>query len=435
MRQRQRLTGFLLIFIAMLLLIGCGSTSPKLKEVRQYYPLDDGLKKLTQEIVEGLSTGIKSGGLPEILDIAVLDIEEKTTGQNLEFSSYLSSKLLNLTSTQVSKEVGSILFIEQQKIRNALADQPKDKKIDSSMLASLIQSNLLIKGSFFQENEESVILQIEIFNPKQGTVYKTLEIGLLVSSIPKQLTQSFPFFVNRAFDTLYQSLSEAKLENIPSLVNKNWNEYYTPNHRRTLRESITNSIFSDLEGLVVGDAMAKDRLSSVENIKLETKHLSLYLQGKFSIQVLDYNYHLTQEQKAKVKESMSYIRKIEAMLLRGVEITFAFIAKSNDNDPLDFECDGDMELKISIGKNNYYYDIASCVEEGERQVMTWLDPFKLKVRNVPIVVVEENILGDETIKAHLQVSPETLLNIYHQGSDEVSLSGSPQYLVRFRKYN
>ncbi|PCI26408.1 MAG: hypothetical protein COB67_10075 [SAR324 cluster bacterium] len=432
---QQKSLSFLVIFIAIFSFISCSSTAPKLKEERKYYPLDDGLKKLAQDISQGISTGMRSGGLPAIPDIAVLDIREKTTDRNLEFSSYLSSKLLNLTSAQASQTNSSIRFIEQQKIRNALAKQPEGQRMDSSEFATLVESNLVIKGQFFQENEETLIVQVEIFNPKEGVVYKTIEIGLLVSSIPKQLSQSFPFFVNQAFDDLYKNLSITKVENMPSLVNKSWNKYYMPTQRKALRESITSSIFSDIEGLVVDDGMARERLSTVDKIKGEKQHIALYLQGSFRIQILDYDYPLTPEQKNRIKESLDYIKTIEAMLTAGIEVTLSFIAKTDDNEPLDFECSGDMELKITIGKSNFYYDVASCVEEAERQVMTWLEPFKLNSKNVPIIVIEENMLGDETVKAHLQVSPETLLNIYHQGSDEISLSSSPHYLVRFSKYN
>ncbi len=426
----------IVICLVVFFLFGCAGTQPQKsvdKPPVKIHKLDEGLEHLAKNIKQVVREGIKSGSIQAILDIAVLDVFEKTTGENLDFSSFLSSKLVNLTSDLTKEQGAGIVFIESQKIRNAIDSLPKEKAIDYRKLGIDLKSALMFKGVFFQNAEESVTIQIEIFDPAKGHIHNTVEVTIALNDISKQMRRSFPLVVAKEFDALYKQLAETKLKQIPALINKNWNNYFIESQRKSLRESIISTIFDDVEGLVIDDSMARERLGTIKKINEEKKHISLYLQGKFQIQVLDFEYNLTDQQNRKVKQAVDYVKHIESTLQKGIDVSLAFIAQTDDNDPLDFECDGDKELKIFISNTNFHYKQATCNEEGPRQVMTWLEHIHLTAKTWSIIVIEDSVFGDEEVKAHIPVTKDNLLNIYYKGKDEIILTGSQHYMVRFTR--
>lgn len=433
MRQKKRVSFYVFLGILMLLFVGCSSSTPKPPAEKPYYKLDKGLEILSKEIKNIIDSGIKEGTLSSILNIAVLDIEEKATGQRLAFGVHIAEKILSNATSNMSKESASnIGFIELQMVRE-IVEQSENQRINSKDLAKNLNSNLMIKGHFLQEDEERLMLRIDVFDPKEGFTLKTLEVGILIDSIAKQLTQSFPRIVEKEYKVLYQQIGQAKIENISNLVHDKWNNYYTTNQRKLLIEKIAIVFAADIQNLAGDNATAGEKLGTIKKIDMEKKHSEFYLKESFLIQELEYTYTLKEDQNSRVQESLKYIDYLESLFNSGISVTFAFIAKTDDNDPLDFECDGDRELKISLGTNNFYYEEASCREEGERQVMTWLTPFNLSPKNWPIIVIEENIFGDETVKSSLSISKNEFLNIYFKNNSGVNLTGYDYYSARFTK--
>ncbi|MCP4294364.1 MAG: hypothetical protein GY786_02020 [Proteobacteria bacterium] len=431
--QNKKQTYYLIIISVLLFLIsGCSASAPAPKE-KSYHNLDEGLKVLVAGINEVIINGVKAGSIPALLNVAVLDIEEKSTGATLAFGSHIAEKLVLGTTSQLPKEHSTnIGFINLERIREILKGA-KEKKISSKDLALELDSNMMIKGTFLQENENHLILKIEMLNPREGLTYQTFEVGILVESIAKQWSQSFPLFVEKDFKTLYQKIGQTKAENVAALVHDQWNQYYTPNQKKLLIEKITALFSTNIQNLADDNATAGDRLGTVKKIALEKKNSEFYLKESFLFQELQYTYVLTAKQKRQVKESLGYIQDIEFLFTDGIPVSLSFVAQTDDNDPLDFECSGDKELTISLGGRNFNYKEASCTVEGERQVMTWLTSFILSPKNWPITVVEENVLGDEVLKSNISVSKDQLLNIYFKSDFEISLTGYDYYLARFTK--
>ncbi len=424
------------IGLIVFLVIGCGGSKPKTDEKPlTVYSLDKGLELLAGEIKQVVRSGIESGSIQAVLDIAVLDVLEKTTRKNLDFSSYLSSKLINLTVDLTKDKDSGIAFINTQKVRNAQKRLLKGAEPDYKKLGAELNSSMMFKGFFFQNNEETVTIQIEIFDPKTGYLHNTIEVAVAFKDVPKPMQKSFPMMVNKQFEALYQQTSEIEVGQIPAAVNAAWNEHFTEDHRQSLKNNITSSIYADIEGLVTEDDLARERLGTIAKINKEKEHISIYLRGKFVVQVLGYTYDLTGEQNNKVKQALNYINRMESILKKGFKISIGFIAKTDDNDPLDFECDGDRELELSIGSAKFNYEQATCNEEGQRQVMTWLAPFHMTAKNWSLVVIEDNIFGDEEVNAHVLVTKDNLLNVFYKGMDEIALTGSEYYLLRLTKHN
>ncbi len=425
------------ICLIVFLIIGCGGSKPKMTDEKPVivYSLDEGLEHLANEIKQVIRDGIRSGSIQAVLDIAVLDVLEKTTGKNLDFSSYLSTKLISLTVDLAKDKDSGIVFIDTQKTRNALNRLPEGADIDYKKLGRELNSSLMFKGFFFQNNEDTVTIQIEVFDPKAGHLHNTIGVTVEFKDVPIPMQKSFPMMVNKQFDNLYKRLSTIELEQIPVVINESWNKYYSESQLKSLKNSITSLIYADIEGLVTEDDIARERLGDLNRINKEKEHISIFLRGKYIVQMLGYEYNLTDEQNEKVKKALEYIRQIESILQKGFNVSLSFIAKTDDNDPLDFECDGDRELKVSIGSSTFNYEQATCNEEGQRQVMTWLEPFYLTTKNWTVVVIEDNVLGNEEVNAHIMVTKDNLLNIYYKGMDEIPLTGSEYYLVRLTKSN
>ena len=142
-----------IITILFLLLVGCSSTTPKSKNTKPYYPLEKGIELLAKNINAFLEESAQKGSMPEILDIAILPIEEKTTQKRLQFSSFITSKISNLMSDNVGEKNNSIMLIEPEKISSEIDKQLQNgsgaQNPNLFKLSVSLNSNLMIKGTFF----------------------------------------------------------------------------------------------------------------------------------------------------------------------------------------------------------------------------------------------------------------------------------------------
>jgi hypothetical protein len=227
------------------------------------------------------------------------------------------------------------------------------------------------------------------------------------------------------------ALSEIKLLNLKkitanelnAIINRNWHDEFTE-EQKDLMTNLIEEIFAGIDQENI-DSLNEGYESEAE-LKKDLDMIEAIKDHKLEIEKLNYRYvrssHLQNSfERARIR-ALSYSKALED----GLEVNVRFVAVKENNAKLGFKCGGvlsndDIVLKIGNYTFDYSENKGQCIEDGNRQVMTWNRNFimTLKPKSYDLKVSElDTTSKDDTFEGYVVITDKNFLQLMKEDRNE-----------------
>ena len=227
--------------------------------------------------------------------------------------------------------------------------------------------------------------------------------------------------------------------NIKNILRDNWNDGFSTEHQAELIKLI-NTKFEAMDKEAIDDL--KGIYERRSEINSDWVKINAIKQHNLGINRLYYRYDRPVFLKNKLNDAEENLNKYQKILDYGLDVYVSFVARKKGNEPLGFECIGLMAdnhiilIVYQEGSNkwkfHYKNNPCTCSNNGEKQIMTWLNKtMRLKTGRFSVTATETALCNNE-VKGSISINDERILEIMNSRWKEYPIEGT-NYLLRFSK--
>ena len=199
-------------------------------------------------------------------------------------------------------------------------------------------------------------------------------------------------------------------------VERDWNDNFSNDKAFVISDILEKKFNVEIEKIIKDMPTVIGDMDNLNNVRSKLKE-TIALQKNTELLKINYKPKLTNINQNQIKDKSKKLSNYEDALNNGVKAnSISFSAKSNDNEPLGFDCDStidsDDDIVLMIESTTYNYDSSDATCEGVK--ITWIGKQKFLDTQYKVTIQEIDSFDNDEYSNSFSLTKNDIINLYNK---------------------